>query len=336
MSHYDYAFEKIDKTIPLLNDKKIAIFPCGEFQKVVKDYLEVKHNLRPDYLIDNNKANNNDSYIAVDKLHDIDCNAVLFFIASNSKKYYKEIRDEIRKYVPDINIIDLCPQILDKPTIADLFIEKILWPHGRVSFIRSLKNKVGLRVLDVGCGNESPQIVKSILNKIYYVGLDVGDYNQSEESKGFADEYHIVRSEEFAPKIESYSNMFDVVISSHNIEHCDDPDRVLVAMIGALKKGGKLYLSFPSEQSVYFPRGRRGCLNFYDDRTHQKIPNWKNICDIMSQQGMKIVFSTRNNSPYLMRKIGALNEARSSEMKRVLVGTWEYYGFESIIWAKKR
>lgn len=169
------------------------------------------------------------------------------------------------------------------------------------------------------------------------MGIDVRDYNQTKETKEYADEYFLVKSELFAEKIEEYKEAFDVVISSHNLEHCDEPEKVLLAMIRALKKGGKLYLAFPSEESQYFLEGgRKGYLNFYDDSSHQNVPNWKKINAILKKEGMKIVFRTKNNRPFLMSMIGELNEEKSKELKTVLLGTWEYYGFESILWCKKR
>lgn len=117
-------------------------------------------------------------------------------------------------------------------------ITRLLYPHGRYLFLRSLKNSPNTRILDVGCGNRSPENVKSILDKVYYVGIDVGDYNQTSASKSCADEYHIVSGEEFACAIENYKDSFDAVISSHNIEHCEEPERVLRAMAASLKTGG--------------------------------------------------------------------------------------------------
>ena len=107
-------------------------------------------------------------------------------------------------------------------------------------------------------------------------------------------------------------------------------------MIASLKGGGRIYMAFPSEESQYFPRGRRGCLNYYDDSSHNKVPNWAKINSILKEQKIEILFRTKNNRPFLMRKIGELNEEKSAQMKTVLEGTWEYYGFESIIWGKKR
>ena len=337
MDENNYLIKKIDDLVPYITDKHFAIYPCGERGRFIKDYLENKYQLSADFLIDNYKARESKKYIRTDELKELGNRKLIIVIASDSKRYYKEIRKEIRKYVPHKNIIDLFPQeaMGTGSKTGRILWEKLLYPHGKMSFLRSIKNSQKIKLLDVGCGNRSPQNVKAVLNKVYYVGIDVGDYNQTPDSKGFADEYHIVKAEEFAEEIEKYKNVFDVVLSSHNIEHCNEPERVLNAMISALKKGGKMYMAFPSEESQFFPGFRNGCLNFYDDSSHNKIPNWKKINSILSERNMKILYKAKRNQPYFMRKIGEFNEEKSAELKTVLIGTWEYYGFESIIWCKK-
>lgn len=324
----------IDRVVPDIQNKKLAVYPCGERCDYVVDYLKNEYGLSVDLMIDNYKEH----CICTYELKHIDYSDYVFLIASDSSEYYKKIRKEIRKYVPENRVIDLFPAEPPKNRERlNRFLRRILYPHGKGAFLHTVKNSPDTKILDVGCGNGSPQYVKTIINKGYYVGIDVRDYNQTKETKEYADEYFLVKSELFAEKIEEYKEVFDVVISSHNLEHCDEPEKVLLAMIRALKKGGKLYLAFPSEESQYFPEGgRKGCLNFYDDPSHQNVLNWKKINAILKKERMKIVFRTKNNRPFLMSMIGELNEEKSKECKTVLLGTWEYYGFESILWCKKR
>lgn len=341
MDTYSYLRKRVDSIIPRLGKRKLAIYPCGKRGEYVKDYIEGRWHLPVDLFIDNGKAKEDSSYVTAKDLSHMNCRGFVFLITSDSAQYYTEIRREIRKYVGKGHVIDLFPKEWIKrqkrKTQRSLEItRRLLYPHGKYLFLRSLKNAPDTRILDVGCGNNSPQTVKSVLDKTYYVGIDVGDYNQTTVSKKYADEYHIVSGEEFAGEIEKYKDIFDAVISSHNIEHCNEPERVLRAMLASLKAGGKIYMAFPSEESQYFPGGRRGCLNFYDDASHNKIPDWAKINSILKEQNMEILFRTKNNRPYLMRKIGEVNEQKSVEMKTVLEGTWEYYGFESIIWGRKR
>jgi len=103
------------------------------------------------------------------------------------------------------------------------------------------------KLLDVGCGNNSPYLIKTKYPNIVYYGIDVDDYHQTKPN--LADSYIVVKPEDFAETIEKLQENFDTVISSHNLEHCNDRDKTLDAIIKKLKSGGYLFLSFPTEKS---------------------------------------------------------------------------------------
>jgi SAM-dependent methyltransferase len=192
----------------------------------------------------------------------------------------------------------------------------------------------GARILDVGCGNNSAQSTKKLRPDVYYVGLDVGDYNQADHPARHADEYIITSSGRFAAEIEKKAESFDAVISSHNLEHCEQPQRVLSAMCRCLAVAGQIYLSFPSEASVNFPR-RSGTLNFFDDLEHREVPRFLEVIERIRAAGLEIEFSAKQYRPPYKYLKGLLNEPRSAIKRRVYNGTWAFYGFESIIWARR-
>ncbi len=122
-----------------------------------------------------------------------------------------------------------------------MFLENRINPiweshHGKGPFIRSLP--LGGRIMDIGCGNNSPSYVKNMRPDLYYIGIDVGDYNQDDVSLISANEYHVSTTSQFSANIERLELNIDGVVSSHNLEHCNDCRAVLRAMVGALKPGG--------------------------------------------------------------------------------------------------
>jgi len=186
------------------------------------------------------------------------------------------------------------------------------------------------RILDVGCGNDSPRKVKSVLPNCYYIGIDICDYNQS--SKVFADEYHIVEKEIFNKTIDSFSNI-DVVISYHNIEHVNNRKECLNAMKKVLKRNGLLYLVTPSENSIFFP-SRNGTLNYYDDITHKLTPlRFADTINNLKHNGFKIIKSRKQYRPIVFFIIGLFKELFKPQ--KTTFYSWCFYGFESIILAKK-
>ncbi|WP_297913671.1 methyltransferase domain-containing protein [Thiomonas sp.] len=210
-------------------------------------------------------------------------------------------------------------------------VKRILRKHGKIDFLSRLNPDSS--IMDAGCGNNSPFITKQILPDCHYTGLDVGDYNQTKPLS--ADRYIVTTAEEFPAEIARFPEAFDAVISNHNLEHCDDRKATLEAMLNALKVGGKLFLSFPCEQSVSFPR-RGGTLNYYDDPTHKfSPPNFQETLGAIEKRGFEIEYSEKNYSPKMLRFVGWVVEMFSRARNKCMTGTWAYYGFESIIIARK-
>lgn len=213
-------------------------------------------------------------------------------------------------------------------------IHMLLMPHGKLAFLRKLPPRA--RVLDVGCGNNSPRVFKTFRPDLVYTGLDVGDYNQ-QDSVAYADTYLVVPAAGFAQAIRSFTGQMDAVVSAHNLEHCDDPRAVLDAMVAALRPGGRLYLAFPCEESVGFPK-RAGCLNFFDDYTHKQPPSWKQVIGTLKDNGVVMLCEHRRYRPLLLASLGLLLEPISWALRRNMPAgsTWALYGFESVLWAHSR
>lgn len=205
--------------------------------------------------------------------------------------------------------------------------------RGKQAFLKSLP--AGARVLDVGCGNNSPRDAKVLRPDIFYSGLDVGDYNQ-QGSLDYADSYVVVPPADFAAAITAYTGTMDAIVSSHNLEHCDDPQAVLCAMAAALRPGGRLFLAFPCDASVGFP-SRRGCLNFFDDATHQAVPRWESVVNGLHAYGLDLVYSRRRYRPALLAVVGLMLEPLACLLGRNMPAgsTWALYGFETIIWGRR-
>ncbi len=132
-----------------------------------------------------------------------------------------------------------------------------------------------------------PYSTKQILPRCTYTGINVGDHNQTKPN--LADRYIIAEPTTFACEIAKFTNTFDAVMSSHNLEHCNDRNGTLRAMLGALKPGGLIFMSFPCESSTRFPK-RKGCLNYYDDETHKYAPpEFNEVRGELDNQGFEIL-----------------------------------------------
>lgn len=221
------------------------------------------------------------------------------------------------------------------PRFLKFSAKKLLRRRGKVAFLQGLPHAAV--VLDVGCGSNSPARVKDQRPDVHYVGLDVSDYNHTYPPQNYADCYILSSPQDFATEIEKLCGQCNAVISSHNLEHCLEPDRALRAMSKALRIGGRLYLTFPCEASVNFP-SRAGTLNFYDDPTHQRVPDYQHVLDLLAANGMHVDFARRRHRPAVLFMVGLLLEPISRVSRTTMPGlsTWALYGFESVIWATRR
>jgi len=212
-----------------------------------------------------------------------------------------------------------------------LSLKAFVRPNAKIDFIYKLNEKSN--ILDVGCGNNSPFVTKIIKPKCFYTGIDIHDYNQY--AKHYADEYLIVRPETFDVSISSLKRKYDVVISNHNIEHVNDREATLNAMISRMRIDGLIYLAFPCMDSIKFP-SRKPTLNYYDDLTHKyEPPNYSLIVNILEKNNFEILYSTEKYQPLVLKILGFVLEPISKLIGKNLLGTWVYYGFESIIIAKR-
>jgi SAM-dependent methyltransferase len=188
----------------------------------------------------------------------------------------------------------------------------------------------GARLLDVGCGGHSPSILKHRNPRIHYTGIDITAEGLSPADLAAADDLVISTPGTFASDLRRWADAFDAVISSHNLEHVDDPPACLDAMFDAVAPGGSAHLSFPSAASRDFP-SRGGSLNFQDDPTHRAIPDLDVITATAAGHGMTVTARIEQHRPPIYALIGRAVEPMSARRDKVMPGTWAFWGFESVL-----
>ena len=193
-------------------------------------------------------------------------------------------------------------------------IRSIIDPYGKISFY--VKTKKNSSMLDVGCGNNQVALIKSINHTINYSGIDIGDYNLSNSSKNAMDNYILCDPEEFSIEIKNHGK-YDYVVSSHNLEHCNDWRETAKSMCDATLKNGLLFISTPSKKTIKFPN-REGTLNFYDDSTHNEPVNFFELKKILTYNNIEIVYCKDGHNSFFTYIIGFFQEFKSKRVNRVL------------------
>lgn len=212
------------------------------------------------------------------------------------------------------------------------FARNCIQPINLGELLRSLPPEA--LILDVGCGNHSPARYKNVNPDTRYYGLDIAEYNLSAADYALAEEIRFVESSAFDKGVLGFGKQFDLIISSHNLEHVDQPESVLEAMASSLSVGGKLWLAFPSQRSVGFP-SRGGCLNFFDDDTHKRPVNEAAVLQRLHAHGLSIRHFKPGYRPMLPYLVGAVQEPFSRLAGHIFSHTWSFWGFETIVVAQR-
>ena len=190
-------------------------------------------------------------------------------------------------------------------------------------------------ILDVGAGSHSASITKKWLPRCHYTGIDISkNYNNNEDDFQAMDEFF----EMDLTKLEFTKipkEKYDMIVMSHIIEHLHNGDQVISALLSKLKKGGVIYLEFPSERSVHFP-SKRETLNFYDDPTHCRIYTVKEVSEILVQNSLRILSAgiRRQMMNILVMPFKIIYQSITKGYVRGGV-YWDYYGFAEYVIAKK-
>ncbi len=195
--------------------------------------------------------------------------------------------------------------------------------------------KDDLRILDVGAGSHSASITKKWLPKCHYTGIDISkSYDNDEADFKAMDEF----IEMDLTKLEFgkiSDDKYDLIVMSHVIEHLQNGDKVISGLMSKLKKGGVIYIEFPSERSVNFP-SMRETLNFYDDKTHCRIYTVKEISNLLLENQMQIMSSGIKRQWINILVMPAKIIIQLVTKGYVRAGVfWDFYGFAEYVIAKR-
>jgi 2-polyprenyl-3-methyl-5-hydroxy-6-metoxy-1,4-benzoquinol methylase len=153
----------------------------------------------------------------------------------------------------------------------------------------------GIKVLDVGCGNHSPSKTKSFYPEVEYYGIDISKQSLDENDFIVMHSFYNINLDTEKNLDRLIGEKFDVIVSSHLIEHLEHPDLVIEQLVKLLKPGGIIYLETPHPRSVNFP-SMAGTLNFYDDLTHRKVYPVEELKPLLTKMGCKVLEDSTRRS----------------------------------------
>lgn len=216
---------------------------------------------------------------------------------------------------------------------------KRIFPPPKLAAIRNVVGPRSVRVLDVGCGNDSCQLTRYWLRVSEYHGVDREHWNNQSADYAKMDRVFILDldSDDLSQIPDEH---YDVVIMNHVIEHLENGYTVVESLLRKLAKNGAFYIETPSYRTLNFPSAT-GFLNFYDDPTHKRLYDVQQIVDLLMAKEMRVrSFGIRRSLTRIlfMTPVSVvLNLLWFVPIRRRLLGTglWDVLGVANFVLATK-
>lgn len=92
------------------NKRKFVLYPNGEITNIVKQVLDNVYNITPVFIVDNYKYDQKNVFNFEKAVHMTDGD-MYYLVCSDNDLYYDNIRNTLRMYVKEKQIVDLFPDI---------------------------------------------------------------------------------------------------------------------------------------------------------------------------------------------------------------------------------
>ena len=182
------------------------------------------------------------------------------------------------------------------------------------------------RIVDAGAGPQDALKAKRLFRHCWYEGINIADLPQTSREREAYDQYHLADLNEtdlsFLP-----DRSYDLVISSHTIEHLEDGTAVVSRLCAKVGPSGLLYLEWPSVESIAFPIRGLG-LRFDDDSTHRRTYGLDEIRALVESHDLRVEFARCRRQWLRIILAPMLVAFHSWRFRRpVLYDLWDITGF---------
>jgi SAM-dependent methyltransferase len=206
--------------------------------------------------------------------------------------------------------------------------------NGRYSHVPAGFFSRPVRVIDAGGGPMDAIKAKRLFADCWYEGINIAELPPPGPVGHGYDRYYRVDLDAtdlaFLP-----DRSYDLVVSSHTIEHLKDGLAVVVRLCTKVKPGGRLYLEWPSVTSTTFPVRGLG-LRFDDDPTHRQTYALDDVRRLVEGQGLRIERAGLRRQWLRILLAPVLVPYHSMRFRRlVLYDLWDVTGFANSLHATR-
>jgi len=193
--------------------------------------------------------------------------------------------------------------------------------------------KPDIKILDVGCGQQSASETRKYYPNCKYYGIDMDDIKKSETE--LMEKFYKLNLDKSDLKMIP-DDFFDFVMMSHIIEHTNNGEKIVKNLLKKLKKGGIIYIETPTMKSTKAP-SRKGTLNFYDDPTHKRVYESELLQNLLKDNDCEIIAAKVRRSPKRILLLPLYCIASKIKHGFVSGGPfWDIMGIAHYVIAKKK
>ena len=214
--------------------------------------------------------------------------------------------------------------------MINIFKQHLLMPFKFSDIFHEFRNKK-FNFLDIGCGNHSPSQTKLFFPNCNYYGFDREKYNISKEDTVLMEKFYIGDLDDLASLDSVPNNFFEVIVVAHVIEHIKFGEQVLQKLSLKLKKGGVMFIEWPSSRSLALP-SMRGTLNFSDDKTHIRLYDLISVANLLIETGCRVEKGGRRR---YLRRILLMPLVFLKNLHAPAGAFWDLLGFSDYILVRK-
>ena len=173
------------------------------------------------------------------------------------------------------------------PSLAERLLIRLAWAvdkghHFDGAAVQSLLPP-GARVVDLGCGDGR------LLRELAPAGFDVTGVEPDPAARALGAEHGLRilegTAEDLPASLEPGS--FDLVVMSHSLEHCVDPDRAIRNAAALLRPGGLFYCEVPNCAATHF-RTFTITSTMFDAPRHLQFFTPENLAGSIESRGFKV------------------------------------------------
>lgn len=279
MNHYLKA-DKMIRNLILKGKRKFVLFPFGEQGMLIKQILNVKYNIKEEFIVDNSLSKINAEIKGIEYLKNIECEKFTFLITSDNEDFYSEIRYQLMQYVSIENIVDIFSNSMYFD--ESIYYESGTTIHPRYAALEAAArevycNNVGGDIAEVGVykGEFANQISRYFPDRVFHLfdtfsGFDSRDVDEAEE--------------EYSGEFRKKTNLDDTTVEEalRNIAYRKNtivykgyfPDTAVgieEKQYAFVSLDTDLYLPILAGLEYFYPRLSPGGYIFVDDLRHGKL-----------------------------------------------------------------